>query len=174
LFAVIKLIIFVGMAGITIDFDNLGVNPLAESLKVNVTRVYDSSKLKADKDGIMLPVWHDLERQQCVKLFYSPTAKLIISKLKPAGKDLLYYILYNLDGGCDYIVLDKDKYMRMHDVHSVNTYKKAIAELCKVGLIYPNVSYPKLVFWINPNYFFSGSRTTKYSNKVVVKSERTL
>lgn len=157
-----------------IDESKLTNNPLAQGLKIPVTRIYDDKRLKPDRDGIMLPIFHHLERQQCVKIYYTPKLKKALIKLSPGAKDLFTFILTSLESSIDYVILDKEKYMHTYKISSVNTFKKAVSELCINAFIYRTEQYPKDVFWINPNFYFCGSRVNKYPNNLSLKSERSL
>ena len=45
---------------------------------------------------------------------------------------------------------------------SINTTEEAIKELIKASIIIPTVV--KGVYWINPRFFFKGSRIEKYKD----------
>jgi hypothetical protein len=73
--------------------------------------------------------------------------------------------MFEIDAGEDYLWINRERCLTENDI-SLNTYKKAIDELIKNGLItYTTV---KDIYWINPNFFFHGDRVRKYKDNVKI------
>lgn len=154
---------------IKIDPNKMKVNPYAEALSIDVTRVTNASQHNI-VDGIIHPVCYDVERKQSVRIFYDLLYKNKIAKLSSSAQRMFIYILCNLEQGQDWVYINKDKYMQKNGLTSVNTARKGISELWDNGFIAPTAAYPNDVYWINPAIFFSGSRIAKYPTKLKVKS----
>ena len=155
------------MKPITVDESKLKRNPFSESLKIAVTRMVEPSKFM-DKDGVMQPVEYYIEREESVKIYYADGSKSLIQGLTPAGKVLYLFILYHLETGKDWFVLNRALFMSQTKTGSVNTLKKALIELQEQSVIVPTTQ--RDVYWINPKLFFCGNRVTKYKDNLVVKS----
>lgn len=146
------------------------INPFSVSLKIPVTRVTDYKQYKPDSEGVMHPVCYDIDRRDNVKIYVSAANRDIFCNLSGAAQSLLIWITFNLDSGCDYLVVDKKKYMNKCNVKSVNTFKGAVKELIRYAFISQSPDYSD-VYWINPNYFFSGNPVHKYPDNVTVVAE---
>lgn len=153
-------------------------NPFAETFRIPVNRVTD--KRYTVKEGELKHVSYDMETTQCVKLFYTPDEICIDGKIKdgtiktlaklPMGaKNLLFYVMTHLEVGQDWIRLNRAHYMQTYSVGSVNSVKKAEDELCLRCLLNQHKVY-KDVYWINPKYFFSGSRANNFPQAVDIKN----
>lgn len=147
-----------------INYDNIGSNPLAESLHITghkkikdvINKFGNADKLETKLDG-----------DKCVKIYEVSGYKAKMMKLNIRSKEMLLYIYHIVKYKQDYILLDREDYMKAHEITSINTFKKAIVSLCNEKYIYPHhLPEFKDVYWINPAYFFKGSRLAKYPHKV--------
>jgi hypothetical protein len=153
------------MAKSNIDVDNLGNNPLCEGFFFEVTEVTERRR-SGDK------IYYQ-DRMECTKIFHAAGLNEKVDRLSATSQTLLFAILRNMKEGIDYIILESDKTMKSAGISSINTYKKCISELCNERLIYRHYEHTKL-FWINPAYFFCGSRPTKYPDKKIIRYRRTI
>lgn len=90
-----------------------------------------------------------------------------IMKLSTRAKELYLWLIYELEKNEDYVWINVDRYMEECDISSTTTYQNTIKDLQKFGVICPTVV--KDVYWINPLFFFNGSRIEKYPTKVKTK-----
>ncbi len=145
------------------DFQN---NPLTGSdFKILIHRRQDKNKLELI-DGIYVPVEIELERDEYCKIYTKSENRKIVAQLSPSAKSLFLWIVYELENGKDYLWLNKRRYMEENSVSSINTYKKAIAELARLTFVCASIV--KDVYWINPKLMFSGSRINKYPKNIEV------
>ncbi len=153
-----------------IDESKMILNPFANNLFIEATKLTDIGKFIIDTNGDRQPVTSLVEKRQNVKLFYCTGCKDIVYNLSPGAKSLYLFVLYNLESGQDWIQLNSQWYMTKNNVKSINTFKEAAKELCRYLFLSLSVDY-KDVYWINPMMFFSGNRITKYPDKVIIKGE---
>ncbi len=154
-----------------IDESKLGLNPLVNNLQIEATKLTDINKFVLF-EGVQVPVSTLIEKRQNTKLFYCSGCKDMVYNLSPGAKSLYLYVLYNLEGGQDWIQINVQWYMTKNSIKSINTYKEAAKELCRYLFLSKSVDYND-VYWINPMLFFSGNRIAKYSDKVVIRGEFT-
>lgn len=154
------------------DFDEskLLKNPFSYSLKIDVTKNVENSKLKPDKDGIMLPAIWFSERQPATKLFHAPGIIDVVSNLSDGAMRLFLYVAYSVERGKDYIQINTERYLKKNNILSKRTYTTALNELIRYGFIVQ--SEFDSVYWINPIIFFCGNRIAKYPECKVIKGER--
>lgn len=155
-------------------------NPLAQGFRFPVQRVTD--KRYTVKEGELKHVEYYMETTQCVKLYYTPSVRDIngdikvygtidtLAKLSMGAKNLLFYVITHLEVGQDWIRFNKDHYMKTYSVGSINSVRKAEKELCKLCLLYQHFEY-KDVYWINPKFFFSGSRANNFPECVDIQNK---
>jgi hypothetical protein len=146
------------------NLDNVGVNPFSVDLKIRVNRKYKEVVNKFGNPDRLESVFESVGH---TKVFDQVGAKALVSSLSVRAKELYLHIMYSLDSGEDIIWIHRDRYMEMYGIKSINTYKDAVRDLSEKLLIYPHASL-KDVYWINPHYFFKGSRQTKYPNNLVI------
>lgn len=145
----------------------MGVNPFSNNLKIEVNRVTFEKQFSRDKDGVWLPVEKELEIDKSCRIYINREKRLLVLCLSARAKDLLMWIIYETEVSCEWIWINKKRYMAEVGVSSVNTYKGALVELIKSGYILSSVV--KDTFWINPALFFNGSRVAAFPNNVKVK-----
>lgn len=144
--------------------EKLGLNPLITNLRIEVAKRTDYSKLTYVDDAF-LPVELEMERGKIVKVYASAKNREVVACLNAAAQRLMFWVAFELKPGKDYIQLNKDRFMKENAITSVNTYKSAFATLVRSNILALTVE--KNVFWINPEYFFCGSRINKYPDRVV-------
>jgi hypothetical protein len=89
--------------------------------------------------------------------------------LSLASNKMLNFIQYQTECSKDYVIIDTDKCINISKMSYV-TVRKSIAELIDKGFIIKRRDI-KQAYWINPRYFFCGSRVNKYPQCVnVVKT----
>lgn len=111
---------------------------------------------------------HYLEVKEFVKAFINEGCITNTYKMNNRGKEMLLYVIYHLDKACDFIEIDPKFYMGKFKIGSVNTFKKAIKDLVEYKYIHP-IFGKKNIYWVNPNYFFRGSRLDFYPDKIRVQ-----
>lgn len=152
-----------------IDELTLGKNPFLNSLEVVVSSVKSDNKYKvhdrhSGDDAIYELASYDYEYTPYCKIFIDSDRRLLISELSPRGKDLFLWIVYEAKRNKDYLWLNKKRYMKESRVKSLNTYKEALNELIRFGIIVRAV--PTDTYWLNPHYFFNGNRITKFPENI--------
>lgn len=150
-----------------IDIEKLGVNPFLSNLVIPVSAVTMAGQWKRDKDGIMLPVEVDLDRDDMCRVYVGSGRRKQMAGLSARAKDLLLWVIYETETGCDYLWVNYRRYMKENGVKSYNTYITAVREL--VGHSFIQLTIVQHVYWINPHLFFNGSRINKFPDKVVRK-----
>ena len=101
-----------------------------------------------------------------VKVFNTSKNRKKISSLSSKSKDLFLWLLYSIEESKDYVKIDKERYMEESKT-SLNTFKKSVEELIKESIISSTIY--RDIYWINPLFFFNGSRYEKYKDHVVEK-----
>lgn len=163
----VKIVSNVSVKEITPDM--LGRNPFVEALTVPVTLLQMHGQYKALKevaaDGkpIMLPVEIEIDADKHCKVFNDAKRRDLMMSISARGKDLLLFIIYETDPGKDYIWINKKRYMAESGISSLNTYKTALNAVIMAGFIAPTVASD--VYWINPAYFYNGSRLRSFPEK---------
>ena len=145
----------------------LGINPLVgDDFVISVGRVVHKNGFK--KDGAeLVPFEYDMERDKKVSVYTHTSLRAAVSNLSGLGKSLFLWLLYEVDYGRDYIELNKGRYMLENGLKSEWSYRKGRNELIRCNIICSTVV--RGVYWINPSYFFAGSRTKKYPSRVRLK-----
>jgi len=147
-----------------ITLKNLGVNPFLQSLLIPV-RLLPVTEYMADVDGDMMPKEVFVESQPYTKVFVSSEARIIVNGFTEKGKCMYLWLMYELEKSKDYIWINKDRYMKEHGIKSYNTYLASINEMCRYGVL--NRSNIKDVYWMNPSFFFRGSRVNCFKDKLI-------
>jgi hypothetical protein len=94
------------------------------------------------------------ERAEKTAVYKTEAFYHLIPTLKSCSKDLLLFIIMNLQWGKDLIRLDRDRFCDWSG-QAVQTFYNAKNELIDVGVI---TKYKGADYWINPAYFFKGDR----------------
>jgi hypothetical protein len=159
-----------------VDESKLIHNPFANDLFIPVR----SFKTKAEylsaqevKDGIVSKIHkieeeNVLEQESFTKVYNRSVFRLDVFSRTEKARSLFLWLLYEIDSGKDFIWINQERYMLEATV-SINTFKEALKELSLNRVVIPvGIGYPNY-YWINPTYFFSGSRINKYPNCLQLK-----
>lgn len=146
---------------------DLGKNPFTSALVIVTVRV-NLDSFKSDGED-MLPATQRLEKDEFCKFYCSSERRLSLNKISLRGKELLLWVLFELKYGEDFIRLNKVRYMRENGISSVNTFKDALKDLIRNGILATTVETD--VYWINPFYFFKGNRVNKFKQNVIEYGE---
>ncbi len=142
---------------------------MSKSKKIDVTKLVNNPFVGVDFEIVVNRVGEEdvpLERCSYSKVFRLVVNREKVDRLSLNGKQLFLWILYRVDYGNDWILVERDKYMKSHEISSVNTYKSAVENLVDNGII--AYSTIKNIFFINPKIFFMGSRAKKYPENVKI------
>lgn len=145
--------------------DKLGKNPLLLNLKIVVSR-FEIPGQWTMVEGKRVPAEMDIERTGYAKVFADSERRLEMIKLGPRAKDLLLWLIYEVEPNCDYIWINKWRYMEESRITTYNTYNNALNELIEVGYL-ARCARPANTFFINPHYFFNGNRAKNFPDNVV-------
>lgn len=149
-----------------IDEDRLGKNPFLINLQVVVSKMELEGQWSRDKDGDILPAVMEAEKVPYTKFFSDKERRLAMVKLSLRAKDLLLWIMSEVETGKDWIWINKKRYMEESGVSTYNTYNAAVNDLIRENYI-GRVASPANVFWINPHFFFNGNRVKCFPKNVV-------
>jgi len=153
----------------------LGVNPFIRGFVIPVNKITIKNQYKSsgetDNEGniIFEDVVVTAEATPFTKFYITSENRKIRNGLSLRAKELLLWLMDELEPGLDYIKVNKQRYMKELNIKSVNTYKEAIKDLVRYDMIAFTVQ-PN-IFWINPEYIFRGDRLKKYPNKLSVKEK---
>lgn len=149
------------------DLYSIGENPFKEGLLIDANKqMYDIITRSGNKERVN----YSLENIPYTKVFEVAGAKKKVMALPVRAKEMLLYFMHSIDSGMDVLWIDRVSYMKAYGIKSVNTFKDAVRCLSEELFIYPHASV-KDVYWINPHYFFKGSRMIKYPDKVHFKNK---
>jgi hypothetical protein len=156
---------------------DLGKHPLLDSNFVinykalSVSKKYVELESIKSSDGIVEignvvknEVSFTVDADSFTKVFNKSAYRIHMMSLSSRAKELCFWLIYELDCGKDYIWLNKKRYMTECNV-SLNTMLAAIKDLVRDVILIP--SAVKDVYWINPLFFFNGSRLEKYKEYAV-------
>ena len=150
---------------------DIGVNPFLDYLRVYAVNLKVRKEL-FDKDGGVVVNLEDsavvssnrtYETAHYFKGFNMVENRLVVMGLPSRSKELLWYICFMLRAGKDYVVLNKVKYMEEAGVGE-KTFRRAVRDLVTATVMAE--SKKKMVFFINPKFFFNGNRIKKFENNV--------
>ena len=152
------------------DFKNekMGDNPFINGLEIYVNKKFRKVINKYEQPD---EEEFGYESTPFTKVFDVPADKQNIIDLPIRCKELYLFLIHSLTAAQDYLWIDKTAYMAHMRIKSLNTYKEAVNGLCESGYISKHTRFAN-TFWINPYYFYKGSRLNKYPKKIVVKSRR--
>jgi len=143
----------------------LGISPFMEGLQIAVTK---RAMKVINKFGNEDERVYELEATAYTKVFEVESARVQVSELPLRCKEMYLYLIHAVKSAQDYVWIERAAYMDLMGIKSVNTFKSTVAELSKSAYICPHVTI-KDVYWINPYYFFKGSRLNKYKDHLVEK-----
>ena len=144
--------------------DELGPNPFVQGLEVWINKKYKPIINKFGNEDVLET---KLEKIPYTKLYDSPLPDQCTpaDKLPIRSKELYLHILHHLKPAKDWIWIDRVKYMESMGITSVNTFRGAVIHLAAGGYVSIHPLIQDLL-WINPHFFFKGSRVNKYPDKV--------
>lgn len=142
--------------------EDLGTNPLLNRLEITVKKV--RGRQEKDDDGNYHYKEFELDLGRTCKIYIDADTRMLVNSLIPRSKELLLWIMYSLTVGKDYLWLNRERYMSECNVSSKTTYKKAVDDLIMNNFI--NKTVVSGVFWINPCFFFSGSRVNNFPGNI--------
>jgi hypothetical protein len=155
-----------------IDEGTLGINPFIGNLKIIASVVKSEDRYKLHDKNSSEPIFeyanYEFEYTPYCKVFSDSKRRLHVNKLTTRAKDLLLWLMMEIDKNKDYIWINKERYMSECGVNSMNTYRAAIGDLVEYGFI--TRTKEMNTYWINPNYFFNGNRLTKYPDNIIKRS----
>lgn len=140
--------------------ENVGVNPFENSLEVRVRKGYN----KRIRNGVEVKEEWEAEYDPYTKVYEVKGYKANMMNLPIRSKEMLLYLIHSINGGQDWIWIDRVDYMQKNGISSVNTYSSCLKVLCERGYISRHTKTD--VYWINPQLFFKGNRVKKYFSSV--------
>jgi hypothetical protein len=153
--------------------ETVGNNPFVLKLRIPVNTLVSDKYWEKTKDEngnlIVAPADLELEKTPYCKVFVDAKRRVQVSKLSARAKDLLIFVMYEVEVGKDYVWIPKARYMKENGVLSVNTYKSALKELILEGFLVGTAFASNGWYFINPDLFFNGSRVNKFPNNLVKK-----
>lgn len=149
---------------------DLGINPFTETLKIEVRKLVVPHCYKREGD-LFIPLTKQLEKATITKFYNTAESRLLINKLPLRSKELLLWVMHEIEYGKDWIQINKERYMLECCITAIDTYKNAVKELVKYKLL--NITVVKDVYWINPSLYFKGDRVEKYPYNVVIVDDET-
>ena len=142
-------------------------NPLTKGFIISVSVLKDNNnyiKHPEENDALYTPKEYYFERQINSKVFRSKHTKQIVLNLNPPAKDLLWWIMFELQAKTDYIHINKTDTSKELKV-STKTIERALKTLCSKEIKILCKSKEIDVYFLNPIFFFSGDRKKKYPEK---------
>lgn len=143
--------------------EKLGKNPFLLNLVIPVRKEAVEGRWVKD-EGILVPLELEMEIDEYCKIYIDSRRRKDINKLTARAKDLFVWILYTIETNKDHMWLNKRRYMDECNVKSINTYKEALNEMISGGMLSKTIVTD--VMWINPDYFFKGSRVNLFPKNV--------
>lgn len=153
-----------------IDESTLSVNPFVYSLSIGVSKSTTLSKYKSS-DGVLVNDVFYYDRAASTKVYHSRDNEVVISMLSPTSLRLFYFIANRMVKGRDWVQVNREHFMSLYGVKSVNSFKDGLKELQRY-LVIVSTHYDT-VYWVNPSFMFNGDRCKKYPNNLKVVSEWT-
>jgi hypothetical protein len=138
------------------DEDKLGSNNFLTNLRIPVNINYIEKR-----DGSTLE--EERERNAFCKVFVSGEKRKRMNELSSTAKELLMWIIYELDPAKDYFWLNRERYMAEMNIKSKTTVTNAVSELLTT---YIQPTRVREIYFINPDYMFNGSRINKFPNNL--------
>jgi hypothetical protein len=144
--------------------EELGINPSVGPLQIPVYELTSKLEFVKGPYGKMEQKSILLESTPKTTLYITSAHRKLMSSLPTASKELLLWLLYELDSNKHSIWINKSFYMKECGI-AINTYKKALDGLIRLTYLTPTAV--SNVYWINPALFFRGNRVNKYPDKLI-------
>ena len=149
---------------------DLGVNPFVGTLEIGVN-IREMKESYSFGEGFWNNTTFTSEQARKVSLYPSKKFNYILQGLTPMSNRLLFWLVNKMKYGEDYVKINHGLFMKDFEIKSYNTYKAALGCLIKNAILASTVE--KGVYWVNPNFFFCGSRVNKYPNNLKVIRDQT-
>lgn len=158
-------------------------NPFVNDLQIWVSARPLKDTVHKTGEGVFVPAVSYVEIEPVTRLYKDPNLRRVIALMSERAKGMMLWIMYKLKSGQDTVCLDVNLYnaeliegLEEHERKGRTVCKKTfyavLRELREYNVIAPSMR-PKW-YWINPKYFFAGSRRDKYPSKVVIKHNKNL
>lgn len=138
------------------DEDKLGSNNFLTNLRIpiniNVIQKRDGSVIEEER-----------ERNAFCKVFVTGEKRKKMNTLSSSAKELLMWIIYELDPSKDYFWLNRERYMAEMNIKSKTTVTNAVSELLTT---YIQPTRVREIYFINPDYMFNGNRIRQFPDNV--------
>ena len=105
-----------------------------------------------------------VDNDEYTRLFTRTGLKLHVLSLTDNAKALFLWLMFKIDYSEDFVEL-KTRQLEFDLGRRNDSIRKAIDELVSAGII--ALTNIKNVYWINPLFFFKGSRIKKYPNSQI-------
>lgn len=168
------------------DKASAGDNPFKKHLRIPVTPSTDRFQLLDEDDKLFSKsIYIATEEQKArvfagdfrpfliengyIRLFTNTGLKEIMLSFKASTNTLLLYILLRVENGSDLFLINKQHLVDRLKLFSKDTLYNAINELIDKGVIAK--SSEKHHYWINPGFFFNGSRPNLFPENVYHKTK---
>lgn len=155
---------------IEVNTAEMGQNPFFTNFKFLARKINIKDKFKVDADGTFLPDYFFAEKDPNTKIFTKPENRIIICNMTSKAQRLFIWLCYEVESGKDWLWLNKKRYLKESPKTSLSTYKTALKELCRYGIICPTIYSRSGYYWINPELFFSGSRVDKLRDCMTISN----
>lgn len=143
-------------------------NPFISNLSIPVRRVV-KSEYKKDANGEFALKDNDIDMEYTpfARVFTTSENRMRLIPLSARSKELLFWIMYEMKSGKDWLWLNKDRYMDESGIGSYNTYHAAVCELMDHRFIAR--SSIRDVYFIDPSLFYKGNRIEDYPENTFIK-----
>ena len=150
-----------------IDEASMIKNPFVNGIgfEIKANKLQDKKSYIRDED-IWLKKEFLVEADKSAKVYISSECRKFVSSLSVSSRALFLWFIYESKAGKDWVEVNIQRCLKENDI-SLNTYKKAIIDLCENSIICPHFKY-RNVYWTNPLLFFNGNRMDKYPQCVKV------
>lgn len=156
------------------------VNPMKEELKllqnnpfvskefiIRIRKRIEVRKFVRDKDGDLVHAQYDQEIQPSTRVYISSEIRQRIALLSHPAAALFLWILYETQEGKDYVVVNRQRYVKEHCHKTDTQIKQALFDLTRYQFVTPTILHD--VYWINPRYLFNGNRILKYRSRLKIE-----
>lgn len=141
--------------------DDLGCNPYCETLSLKVMAY--SGKRLYDQEGNEVDTKREFEQSPYVKIFGTSESRKRVASMPLRSQALLFWIAHELKSMRDYLWIPRGRCMQEQGISSIKTFRASINDLKWNGFI--RETAVRDVYWINPSFFFKGSRLNKWPDK---------
>lgn len=133
------------------------MNPFLYGYKLKLIKVNHTTNVNtATTEYENIVKSYFVEAQSKTSIYYIPHAEdFLFKKLTRNGRDVLYYIIYNLPKDSDSITLKLTKLITEMNSSRPTVYR-GIGELIEHSVIAKKKKVGD--YWINPHYMFNGDR----------------